>query len=52
MTTLFDDVRDGLRNGINMIVKKTDELTKLGKINIDILNIKREIEKNRGKYIQ
>lgn len=46
MGTLFEDIRDGIRDGIELVVDKTEEYTKIGKIQIDILGIKRKIEKH------
>jgi hypothetical protein len=45
MGTLFEDIRDGIRDGIELVVDKTEEYTKIGKIQIDILGTKRKIEK-------
>ncbi|MBN1540500.1 hypothetical protein JW992_00005 [candidate division KSB1 bacterium] len=45
MGTLFEDLRDGLRDGIDFIVDKTDEMSKIGKLKIDMLSTKRNIEK-------
>ena len=45
MGTLFEDIRDGIRDGIELFVDKTEEYTKIGKLKVDILGIKRNIEK-------
>ncbi|MBN2354954.1 hypothetical protein JXO59_02515 [candidate division KSB1 bacterium] len=44
MSTIFDDLKEGLRDGLNIVVKKTGEYTKLGKLNIDLIGLRREIE--------
>ncbi len=45
MGTLFEDIRDGIRDGIELVVDKTEEYGKIGKLQLDILTIKRNIEK-------
>lgn len=45
MGTLFEDIRDGIRDGIALVADKTDEYTKIGKLKVEILSIKRNIEK-------
>ena len=45
MGSLLDDIRDGIRDGIELFVDKTEEYTKVGKLNIEILGLKRNIEK-------
>jgi hypothetical protein len=44
MPSLFEDIRDGVRDGVNLIVQKTGEWTQKGKLNIDLIGIRREIE--------
>lgn len=46
MANLWDDIAKTLREGVDTVVEKTGELTKIGKIKIDILNIKRNVQKN------
>ena len=46
MANLWDDIAKTIREGVDTVVEKTGELTKIGKIRIDILNIKRNIDKN------
>ena len=46
MGNLWDDIAKTIREGVDTVVEKTGELTKIGKIRIDILNIKRNIDKN------
>jgi len=45
MGTLFEDIKNGIRDGIELVVDKTEEYTKIGKFKVDILGIKRNIEK-------
>jgi len=46
MANLWDDIAKTIREGVDTVVEKTEELTKIGKIKIDILNIKRNVQKN------
>jgi hypothetical protein len=46
MASLWDDIAKTIKEGVDTVVEKTEELTKIGKIKVDILNIKRNIEKN------
>ena len=46
MANLWDDIAKTLRESVDTVVEKTEELTKIGKIKIDILNIKRNVQKN------
>ena len=45
MGSLLDDIRNGIRDGIDLFVDKTEEYSKIGKLNIEILGIKRNLEK-------
>lgn len=45
MSTLFDDISKGIKEGITIVADKTDELTKIGRLKVEILGIKRNIEK-------
>jgi hypothetical protein len=45
MGTLWEDVRDGIRDGIELVVDKTEEYSKIGKIKVDIIGLNRNIEK-------
>jgi hypothetical protein len=47
MSTLFEDLGKGIKDGVSFIVEKTDELTRIGKYNVEILNLKREMEKRQ-----
>lgn len=46
MSNLWEDMTKTLREGVDTLVEKTDELTKIGRIKVDLLNLKRRIEKN------
>ncbi|NIR52039.1 hypothetical protein GWO43_25810 [candidate division KSB1 bacterium] len=46
MAKLWDDIAKTIREGVDTVVEKTEELTKIGKIRVDILNIKRNVDKN------
>jgi len=41
----IDDLSNALKKGISTIARKTDEYTKIGKIKVDIIGIKRDIDK-------
>lgn len=41
----LDDLSNLLKKGVSVIAKKTDEYTKIGKIKVDIIGIKRDIDK-------
>lgn len=45
MANLWDDIAKTIREGVDTVVEKAEELTKIGKIKVDILNIKRNVEK-------
>ena len=46
MANLWDDIARTIRDGVGTVVEKTEELTKIGKIKVDIINIKRNVDKN------
>ena len=46
MANLWDDIAKTIREGVGTVVEKTEELTKIGRIKVDILNIKRNVKKN------
>ena len=46
MASLWDDIAKTIREGVDTVVGKTEEYTRIGKIKIDIINIKRNVEKN------
>ena len=42
--TLWDNIKKGLKDGIQSATDKTSEYTKIGRIKIDILGVKKEVE--------
>ncbi|MFQ5640398.1 MAG: hypothetical protein ACE5IR_20655 [bacterium] len=46
MAKLWDDIAKTIREGVDTVVEKTEELTKIGRIKVDIFNIKRNIDRN------
>lgn len=46
MAKLWDDVKKSLKEWGTIAADKAEELTKVGRIRLDILSIKRDIEKN------
>jgi phenylalanyl-tRNA synthetase alpha subunit len=44
--SFLDDLANLFKKGISTVAKKTDEYTKIGKIKVDIIGIKRDIDKN------
>ena len=46
MGNLWGDIKKTIREGVDTVVEKTEEQTKIGRIKVDILNIKRNVEKN------
>ncbi len=45
MGSLFDDIRDGIKEGIALVADKADEYTKIGKLQVEILGVQRNIDK-------
>lgn len=45
MSSLFDDITKGIKEGITVVADRTDELTKIGRLKVEILGVKRNIEK-------
>jgi hypothetical protein len=43
--SFWDDLSSMFKRGVSVVAKKTDEYTKIGKIKVDIIGIKRDIEK-------
>lgn len=46
MANLFDEVKKNLKEWGSIAADKAEELTKVGRLKIDILSLNREIEKN------
>ena len=43
--SFWDDLSNVFKRGVSVVAKKTDEYTKIGKIKVDIIGIKRDIDK-------
>ncbi len=43
--TKWDDLAKSLKEGVDTVVEKTEELTRMGKIRVEIINLNRQIEK-------
>ena len=43
--SLWENLKKGLETGIKTITEKTEELTELGRLKLEILSTKRELEK-------
>lgn len=43
--SFWDDLVNFFKKGVSTVAKKTDEYTKIGKIKVDIIGIKREVDK-------
>lgn len=46
MKSFWDKLQRGIRDGIQNVSEKTEELTKIGRIKLSIIGVKRDIEKN------
>lgn len=44
-TTIWEDIKKSVKQGITVAAEKTEEYTKIGKLKVDILNINRHIDK-------
>jgi hypothetical protein len=44
--TLWENLKKGLEQGIKTITEKTEELTEMGRLKLEIMSMKREIEKD------
>ena len=45
METTWKNIKKGLSNGFRNLSDKTDQMTKIGRLKIEILAVKRDIEK-------
>jgi len=43
--SFWDDLANLFKRGVSTVAKKTDEYTRIGKIKVDIIGIKRDIDK-------
>ncbi|HID95952.1 MAG TPA: hypothetical protein EYP53_07850 [Candidatus Latescibacteria bacterium] len=46
MESLWEKIKKGVRDGLSATVEKTDELTRTGKLKLDISAIRRDINRN------
>lgn len=46
MPSLWDDIKKTVKEGVAVAAEKTEELRKIGKVKIDIINVKRALDKN------
>lgn len=46
MSILWDNIKKGIIEGIQTVSEKTEEMTNIGRLKIQILATKRDIEKN------
>ncbi|RMD95279.1 MAG: hypothetical protein D6814_13455 [Calditrichaeota bacterium] len=46
LENFFDDVVNTVKDGLNKLAEKTDQLTQMGRLKLDIISIKREIDKS------
>jgi hypothetical protein len=44
--TLWENLKKGVEQGIKTITEKTEELTEMGRLKLEIMSLKREIEKD------
>ncbi|MFZ5519364.1 MAG: hypothetical protein ACOY90_22215 [Candidatus Zhuqueibacterota bacterium] len=44
--SFLDDLSNFFKKGVTVVAQKTDEYAKIGKIKVDIIGIKRDIDKN------
>lgn len=45
MSPLWKDIKKTLKEGVSIAAEKTEEYTKIGKVKVEILNVKRNIDK-------
>ncbi len=43
--SIWDNIKKSLKDGLSVAAEKTEEYTRIGKLKVDILNIKRSLEK-------
>jgi hypothetical protein len=46
MAGVWEDIKKSVKQGLTFAADKTEEYTKIGKVKLDVLNLKRDIEKN------
>ena len=47
--TLWDNLRQGLRDGLQFTVKKTERLTRIGRLKLDILSVRRQMDRKHAE---
>ncbi|MEE4311723.1 MAG: hypothetical protein V2J62_07610 [candidate division KSB1 bacterium] len=47
--SFWDDVSEKFKKSVSVLANKTDEYTKIGKIKVDIISIKRDLDKVYNK---
>ena len=45
MSTFWDSLKKNVQQGLQTVSEKTDELTKIGRLKIEVIAVKRDIEK-------
>ena len=45
MADLWNNLKKGIRDGISTVSSKTDEITRIGRLKIELIAVKRDIEK-------
>ena len=45
-STFWNDLKNTLKTGFNVAAEKTEEYTKIGKLKVDIMNLKRTLDKH------
>ena len=48
-TSFWEDLKRTVTNGFNVAAEKTKEYTKIGKLEIDIINLKRSVDKSMSE---
>jgi hypothetical protein len=46
MNTFWESLKKSIQEGVHSVSEKTDELTKIGRLKIEIIAVKRDIEKS------
>ncbi len=44
--TFWEDVKKTVKQGVSVAAEKTEEYTRIGKVKVDILSLKRNLDKN------
>lgn len=46
MSSLWDDIKKTVKDGVNVAANKTEELSKIGKVKVDIYKLNQSVEKS------